>query len=65
MLYGFACTACNEYPGNTAIQEHNDIPPLKVHEVMAIIMMILLIMHIAGVIKHYIITRENALRRMS
>jgi len=32
---------------------------------MAIIMMALFAMHVIGVIKHYIFTKENTLKRMS
>lgn len=40
------------------------IMPLKGHEIMSVIMMILLVMHILGVVKHYVLTKENTLRRI-
>ncbi|WP_075343721.1 cytochrome b [Tenacibaculum agarivorans] len=41
------------------------ILPLKSHDLFATIMMILLILHVIGVIKHYILTKENTLKRIS
>ena len=37
----------------------------KFHTILATIMMILLVMHIVGVIKHYIQIKENTLKRIS
>ena len=48
----------------SAIKSHSEIPPLEVHEVSSAIMMILLLMHIVGVVKHYIFTKENTLKRI-
>ncbi len=41
-----------------------EVMPLKGHEIMSLIMMILLVMHIVGVVKHYLLTKENTLRRI-
>lgn len=46
------------------IKERTDITPLKPHGIMALIIMLLLVMHIIGVIKHYIFTKENTLKRI-
>ncbi|WP_298516106.1 cytochrome b/b6 domain-containing protein [uncultured Kordia sp.] len=46
------------------ILNKDEIMPLKGHEIMSVIMMVLLVMHILGVIKHYILTKENTLRRI-
>jgi len=46
------------------IQDENDIKALKAHGTLSFIMMILLVAHIAGVIKHYIKTKENTLKRI-
>jgi len=46
------------------IKPHDDSLPLKVHEIMATIMMILLALHVFGVVKHKFLTGENALKRM-
>ncbi|PCI31010.1 MAG: hypothetical protein COB60_12985 [Flavobacteriaceae bacterium] len=46
------------------IKSHSEIPPLKPHGIMATIMMILLVMHIVGFIKHLIIKKENTLKRI-
>ena len=50
--------------GAELIKPHAEIPPLKPHGIMAFIMMVLLVMHVIGVIKHYIVTKENTLKRM-
>ena len=51
--------------GNTnLIVPGDEIPPLKGHEIMALIMMFLLIMHVIGVIKHYLVMKENTLKRI-
>lgn len=42
-----------------------NIIPLKAHGVLATIMIVLLVLHILGVIKHYVLTKENTLKRMS
>lgn len=46
------------------IKERADIAPLKPHGIMALIMMLLLVMHIVGVIKHFVLTKENTLKRI-
>jgi len=46
------------------IKPHSEIQPLKPHGIMATIMMILLIMHIVGFIKHLILKKENTLKRI-
>ena len=46
------------------VKSHNEIAPLKPHGILAMIMMLLLIMHIVGVIKHVISTKENTLKRI-
>ena len=59
--YGNALTAND----STLIMESSEIGPLKPHGLMALIMMLLLVMHIVGVIKHYVIKKENTLKRIS
>lgn len=46
------------------ILSHEKTPPLKPHGVMATIMMVLLIMHVAGFIKHLVLKKENTLKRI-
>lgn len=46
------------------IKDHGEITPIGPHGIMAMLMMLLLIMHIIGVIKHYISTKENTLKRI-
>jgi cytochrome b561 len=46
------------------IKNSTDILPLKGHGIMALILMILLVVHVLGVIKHYLTTKENALKRI-
>lgn len=51
--------------GDTSlIKPHAEIPPLKGHGIMALIMMVLLVLHILGAIKHYVLTKENTLKRI-
>ena len=46
------------------VKSHSEIPPLKPHGIMATIMMILLVMHVIGFIKHLIVKKENTLKRI-
>ncbi|HAS42237.1 MAG TPA: hypothetical protein DCS93_17300 [Microscillaceae bacterium] len=46
------------------ILSKGEIVPLKGHEIMSLIMMILLVMHVIGVVKHYILTKENTIKRI-
>tara|TARA_B110000967_G_scaffold92332_1_gene94974 strand:- start:61 stop:588 length:528 start_codon:yes stop_codon:yes gene_type:complete len=46
------------------ILPHSEIPTLKPHGIMATIMMLLLIMHVVGFIKHLISKKENTLKRI-
>ncbi len=41
-----------------------EIPILKYHVLMTFLVVLLVIMHIIGVIKHYILTKENTLKRI-
>lgn len=47
-----------------SIINRDEILPLKGHNILSIILMVLLIMHVLGVIKHYLVTRENTLKRI-
>lgn len=47
------------------IVSKENILPLKAHGLLATFMMILLVLHVLGVIKHYVLTKENTLKRMS
>ncbi|MEA1880484.1 MAG: cytochrome b/b6 domain-containing protein [Campylobacterota bacterium] len=46
------------------VKAHEDIPPLKAHGAMAFFMMALVVLHVIGVVKHYIFTKENTLKRI-
>lgn len=46
------------------IKSPNEIPPLKAHSILALLMMVLLVLHVLGVIKHYMLTKENTLKRI-
>ena len=46
------------------IKSPDEIPPLKIHGIMSLLAMLLLVMHVVGVIKHYIMTKENTLKRI-
>lgn len=47
------------------IKDHNDIAPLNAHGLLAVFMMVLLLAHVFGVLKHYLATKENTLNRVS
>jgi len=47
------------------IIDHNDIAPLNAHGLLAVFMMVLLLAHVFGVLKHYLATKENTLNRVS
>lgn len=46
------------------IKPHDEIGSLAPHGLMATIMMILLVMHVIGFIKHFILKKENTLKRI-
>ena len=46
------------------IKDAVEIGSLKPHGILALIMMVLLVMHIVGTIKHYLLTKENTLKRI-
>lgn len=49
----------------TMIAPNDTIVPLGGHGILAMILLALLVVHITGVIKHYISTQENTLKRIS
>lgn len=49
---------------STLIKPAAEIAPLKAHGAMSFIMMALLVLHVVGVIKHYILKKENTLKRI-
>lgn len=59
--YGEAISNAN----SELIINRNEILPLKGHGIMALILMLLFAMHVVGVIKHYIVIKENSLKRIS
>ena len=48
----------------TLLSKKLDVPPLVGHQIFAKILIALLIVHIAGVINHYIKFKENTLKRI-
>jgi cytochrome b561 len=46
------------------IKNENDISSMKAHGILSLIMMVLLVVHVVGVVKHYIATKENTLQRI-
>jgi cytochrome b561 len=58
--YGEALQANN--PG--LIKSPEKIPPLDGHGFFSLIIMVLFLMHVGGVVKHYVVTKENTLERM-
>ncbi|WP_460219387.1 cytochrome b/b6 domain-containing protein [Psychroserpens sp. MEBiC05023] len=47
------------------IKPHNEITSLQPHGILAMIMMILLVMHVIGVVKHLIFKKENVFKRIT
>lgn len=58
--YGDALSSGNA----TLIKDSLEIAPLKGHGLLAFIMMVLLVLHVVGFIKHLILTKENTLKRI-
>ena len=46
------------------IKPHSENPPLEVHELLAATVMIVLVVHVVGVIKHFIFRKENIFKRI-
>ena len=46
------------------IKPHSEIGPLGAHSLMSVILIIFIVMHVVGVIKHYFLTKENTLKRI-
>ena len=42
----------------------SEIPSLIGHRIMVLILMLLFVLHVAGIAKHYILTKENTLKRI-
>ena len=64
MIFGGYIDALKFRNPDLIIAEEN-MKSLKVHGILATIMMILLAFHVFGVIKHYLLTKENTLKRIS
>ncbi len=47
------------------IKPHEEIYTMEGHEFFALLIIVLLVLHVAGVIKHYILTKENTIKRIS
>ncbi|MCP3930085.1 MAG: hypothetical protein GY705_13405 [Bacteroidetes bacterium] len=69
-ISGLAAMALGGYgdalsSGDSAlIKSPEEIAPLKGHGLLAFLMMVLLVLHVVGTIKHYILTKENTLKRI-
>lgn len=48
-----------------SISIQKDSTSLRAHEILSTVMMILLLLHVLGVVKHYILRKENTLNRIS
>lgn len=46
------------------IINRNKIAPIKGHAILTSILMLLFVMHVIGVIKHYVVMKENTLKRI-
>ncbi len=48
----------------TLIKAHDEIGPLKAHALAAYLTMALVVLHVIGVLKHFVLTKENTLKRI-
>ncbi len=62
ILGGYGDALQNNKP--ELILSRDQIAPLRGHGILALILMVLLLMHVVGVVKHYLTTGENTLRRI-
>ncbi len=62
VLGGYGDALLNGAP--ELMKPHGEIPPLKAHGLLATIIMILLAFHVAGVVKHFILRKENMFKRI-
>ena len=46
------------------IINRSEILPIKGHGIMTLVLMFLFVMHVIGVVKHYILMKENTLKRI-
>ncbi len=46
------------------IKPSEDIPPLKAHALLSFLTMGLVALHVIGAVKHYVLTKENTLKRI-
>ena len=46
------------------IKSHSEIPSFESHEILSGIIVLFFIIHVVGVIKHYVVTKENTLKRI-
>lgn len=58
--YGEAISSGN----SELIINRNEIQPIKGHGLLTSILMLLFVMHVAGVVKHYVVKKENTLKRI-
>lgn len=59
---GYAEAIINNTPN--VVLPKNEITPLKVHALFSTLFMILFLSHVIGIIKHYIKTKENTIKRI-
>ncbi len=59
--YGDAITSGDA----SLIKASAEVPPLKAHGLLNVLLMLLLALHVIGVAKHYLMTKENTLKRIS
>jgi cytochrome b561 len=64
MIFGGYINALN-LSDASQIKTSAEIIPLKAHELIGWSIVILLFIHVFGIAKHYLLTKENTLKRMS
>lgn len=59
---GYAEAIMNNTPN--VILPKNDITPLKAHALFSTLFMLLFLSHVIGIVKHYLKTKENTIKRI-
>jgi cytochrome b561 len=62
IIGGYGEALINDAP--EMMKSHGQIPPLETHGLFASIIMILLVFHVAGVLKHFFLRKENMFKRI-
>jgi cytochrome b561 len=62
LIGGYRGAIVNNDP--TLVKPHSEIFSLEGHEIFVLLIVLFFVLHVLGVIKHYILTKENTLKRI-